>query len=267
MADLAGGILAEMVAALFQLLLALYNEIRFQLYFKPLINGILRSNNNYFIHLKSDWKNKFLRKVMDNYLYFHFVANGTKLKKRQKIIIAAAAAQLVLFLPDEALSYFTKILVYPDYYRSRITGRMHKGEVNPGFQLIVFSKRGIVEGNRITSDGINLLHHEFAHALWLEHKLVGHSYTVLSEYLVNQFEEYAKREIEAIQNIEDHFFRKYAFENLAEFFAVAVENFFERPIEFQQHQPELFDILVALFKQNPLKVSPQAFKRSLLAIY
>jgi Mlc titration factor MtfA (ptsG expression regulator) len=31
----------------------------------------------------------------------------------------------------------------------------------------------------------------------------------------------------------------YAFENMEEFFAVAVENFFERPAEFKDAQPEL----------------------------
>ncbi|HLZ15454.1 MAG TPA: zinc-dependent peptidase [Cyclobacteriaceae bacterium] len=254
-------LIGELIGGTLKLIYALYEEIRFQLYFSPLIHRVLRSNNPYFIHLRTDQQNQFLRKVRDNYLYFQFVPIGTKLKKRQKIIIAAAAAKLILFLPDEALSYFTKILVYPDYYRSRITGRMHKGEVNPGLQVIVFSKKGIVGGNKIHDDGINLLHHEFAHALWLEHKLVGHSYDVLDAHLVNQFEEYAAKEINAIQNIEGHFFRKYAFENQAEFFAVAVENLFERPGLFQMQQPLLFDILVALFKQNPLAVSPKAFRR------
>jgi hypothetical protein len=200
--------------------------------------------------------------VADNFRYFKFVGNGTNLSDRQKIIITAAAAQLVLFLPDEALSYFTKIIVYPDFYYSRITGRMHKGEVNPGMRVIVFSKRGIIEGNKIQNDGINLLHHEFAHALWLEHKLVGHQYSVLDEDLMSSFEAYAAKEIDAIRNIDDHFFRAYAFENLAEFFAVSVENFFERPKEFQQQQSQLFDILAGLLKQNPLTIAPKAFKRS-----
>jgi len=243
-----------------QFLRWVYEEIRFQLYFKPLIRQVLGRNHLYFIHLRTDRQDQFFRKVTDNFRYFKFVGLGTKLSDRQKIIIAAAAAQLVLFLPDEALSYFTKIIVYPDFYHSRITGRMHKGEVNPGMRVIVFSKRGIIEGNKIRNDGINLLHHEFAHALWLEHKLVGHQYTVLSEQLMEEFETYAVSEIEAIQNVDDHFFRAYAFANLAEFFAVAVENFFERPKEFQQHQQQLFDILVALLKQNPLTVAPRAFR-------
>ena len=90
---------------------------------------------------------------------------------------------------------------------------------------------------------------------------MGHQYSVLSEQLMAEFEAYAAEEIEAIQNVEDHFFRTYAFENLAEFFAVAVENFFERPKEFRQHQQQLFEILVGLLRQNPLTVAPRAFEK------
>jgi len=49
------------------------------------------------------------------------------------------------------------------------------------------------------------------------------------------------------------FFRAYASTNEQEFFAVAVENFFERPQDFQQEFPKLYSILVLLLKQNPLK--------------
>ncbi|MGC4022169.1 MAG: zinc-dependent peptidase [Cyclobacteriaceae bacterium] len=105
----------ELILIAIQFLRWVYEELRFQLYFKPLIRKVLRRNHLYFVHLRTDKQNKFFRKVVDNYRYFEFVGHGTKLSDRQKIIIAAAAAQLVLFLPDEALSYFTKIIVYPDF--------------------------------------------------------------------------------------------------------------------------------------------------------
>jgi Mlc titration factor MtfA (ptsG expression regulator) len=124
--------------------------------------------------------------------------------------------------------------------------------VNPGLRIIVFSWRGIAEGMKILDDGINLLLHEFAHALWLEHKLVGHQYTVLDPQGIEQFEKYAEKEMANLNANEKHFFRKYAFENIEEFFAVAVENFFERTQQFHQEQPELYRILANLFKQDPL---------------
>jgi Mlc titration factor MtfA (ptsG expression regulator) len=171
-----------------------------------------------------------------------------------KAIISCAAAQLLLFLPSEGLSYFKRIIVYPDYYNSRITHKRHKGEVNPGLRTIVFSWRGVAEGLKRPDDGLNLLLHEFAHALWLEHKLVGHEYVVLDEKWIKKFEDYAKDEMKNLHANEQHFFRRYAFENIEEFFAVAVENFFERTRQFNQEQPELYVILAHLFKQDPLKL-------------
>jgi Mlc titration factor MtfA (ptsG expression regulator) len=97
--------------------------------------------------------------------------------------------------------------------------------------------------------------HEFAHALWLEHKLVGHEYVVLDEKWIKRFEDYAAAEMKSLHSNEQHFFRRYAFESMEEFFAVAVENFFERSLQFQQEQPELYVILANLFKQDPMKLS------------
>jgi MtfA peptidase len=47
-----------------------------------------------------------------------------------------------------------------------------------------------------------------------------------------------------------HFFRAYGYTNLAEFFAVATENFFERPNEFKKAVPELYAALAKVFKQD-----------------
>ena len=70
--------------------------------------------------------------------------------------------------------------------------------------------------------------------------------------LMQSIERYAESEMANLQANQDHFFRKYAFDNMEEFFAVAVENFFERPTPFQQAQPRLYSILAELFKQDPV---------------
>lgn len=52
----------------------------------------------------------------------------------------------------------------------------------------------------------------------------------------------------------DHFLRKYASTNREEFFAIAVENFFERPQQFSQTLPHLYTAMVHLLKQDTLKL-------------
>lgn len=242
-----------MLTSIGQLFLYIYEELSFRFYYAPIFHRFINHKYDYYSKLPWPLKVKFLRTMHDNYVYFQFIPRDRiRLTRAMKAIISCAAAQLVLFLPSEGLSYYTKIIVYPDYYNSRITHRRHKGEVNPGMRIIVFSWRGIAEGMKDKEDGINLLLHEFAHALWLEHKMMGHRYAVLDPSVIARFEAYAEAEMEDLQANEQHFFRKYAFQNIEEFFAVAVENFFERSEKFQQAQPELYRILVSLFNQDPL---------------
>ncbi len=242
-----------LLAALAQLLYKGYQELRFRFYYGPIFHRFL--NHRYIFYTSLPWslKLKFLRLARDQYEYFEFVSRDKiKITRAMKAIISCAAAQLILFLPKKSLSYFKRIIVYPDYYNSLITQRKHKGEVNPGLRVIVFSWRGIAEGLQYQDDGINLLLHEFAHALWLEHKITD--YVTLDGEVVEQVEKYAEKEMANLAANEQHFFRKYAFNNMEEFFAVAVENFFERPGPFQQAQPELYLILAKLFKQDPIKL-------------
>jgi Mlc titration factor MtfA (ptsG expression regulator) len=233
-------------------------EVRFRLYYGPVFHRFLNHKYSYYTTLPWPLKLKFLRLVRDHYEYFEFVPrDGMKLTRAMNAIICSAASQIVLFLPKESLTFFEKILVYPDYYNSSITHKRHKGEVNPALQLIVFSWRGIEEGMNRPDDGLNLLLHEFAHALWLEHKLTHYDYTVLDEGLVHQFELLAAAEMSNLRNNEQHFFRRYAFENIEEFFAVAVENFFERPSNFSAELPHLYKVIAQLLHQNPLPLGTQ----------
>ena len=228
-------------------------EIRFRLYYGPIFHRFLNHKYVYYRKLPRKLKIPFLKLVRDHYEYFEFVERDVKVTRAMKAIICCAASQLVMNLPSESLTFFTRIIVYGDYYNSRITHKRHKGEVNPGFKLIVFSWRGIQEGLNRDDDGLNLLLHEFAHALWLEHKLKRHEYTVLNPSLVNQFEAMAHEEMTHLQANKNHFFRKYAFENIEEFFAVAVENFFERPQQFSHELPHFYQVLTSMLYQNPLQ--------------
>jgi len=186
--------------------------------------------------------------------FLSFSRGRRRLTRAMKAIISSAAAQFAMTLPEECFTFYRRIIVYPDYYNSTFTRRIPKGEVNPGLRLIVFSWRGIKEGLEPNNASLNLLLHEFAHALWLEHKLMHHEYKVLDADVVETFVNQAKDEMDTMGSSGDHFFRKYAFQNVDEFFAVAVENFFERSDEFAERLPKLYTTLVTLLKQDPSKL-------------
>jgi MtfA peptidase len=164
-----------------------------------------------------------------------------------KKIIASGAARLSFQLSRKAFDQYDRLIVYEHSYYSTINHAYHKGEVNPGVGFIVFSFTSIMEGYS-EREGVNLVYHELAHALWLEHKLLP--YDVFNEASFVAYEKEAELELGRSRETDDHFFRAYAYTNLAEFFAVSVENFFERPTEFKSALPHLYAPLSKLFKQD-----------------
>jgi hypothetical protein len=135
-----------------------------------------------------------------------------------------------------------------------VTGRYHKGETNPAAGVIVLSYSNLKSGFE-RRDGINLLMHELAHALWLENKLF--EYEIFDAGAFSTYQRVAQEEFSRMQISENHFLRKYASTNEEEFFAVAVENFFERPQQFNDELPDLYRAMVALLKQDTFKLQLQ----------
>jgi hypothetical protein len=191
----------------------------------------------------------------------HFLARKTFVPRKlrevsteMKVCISAAAIQLIFGLPTVELSHFKFILVYPDEYYSTITKKYHKGEVNPRHRAIVVSWKAFVEGFAL-NEGINLGLHEMAHALHLENNIRNGESDFLSPHNLSKWDELASMEIESLRNNSNTFFRNYAGTDNHEFFAVAIENFFERPKAFIAYNAELYQCLAALLNQNPLLLS------------
>ena len=166
-----------------------------------------------------------------------------------RYLIASIATQMSLFLTEDCFDAFAKIIIYPDQYYSPITGRYHKGETNPGAGYIVLSWTSLQTGFANKSDGINLLMHELAHALWLENELF--EYDIFDAEALQNYKIIASKVMNEVTENNAGFLRSYAFTNKEEFFAVAVENFFERPEQFKSSLPELYFILAKLLRQDP----------------
>ena len=99
------------------------------------------------------------------------------------------------------------------------------------------------------TDGVNLLMHELAHALWLENELF--EYDIFDAEALQNYKIISSRVMNEVTDRNSGFLRSYAFTNKEEFFAVAVENFFERPEKFKSSLPELYFILAKLLRQDP----------------
>ncbi len=176
---------------------------------------------------------------------------GIEVAEEMKVMIGSCAAQLLQGFPDVELLHFQRIVVYPDSYRSPRSGQLHQGEVRPLVGLIIISWDDFVHGYSLSKDAHNVGLHEMAHALWFENTIENGEDHFLRPELLKEWCALANAEITRINAGEDRFFRDYAGTNQAEFFAVAVEYFFERPLEFRAALPSLYGSLAALLRQDP----------------
>jgi Mlc titration factor MtfA (ptsG expression regulator) len=102
----------------------------------------------------------------------------------------------------------------------------------------------------VPSHGLNVVHHEFAHQLdLLDGTLDGTP--PLDDHLRPRWVRICTATFQALRARPDEVLRDYGGESPAEFFAVATEVFFARPLELADHHPELYEVLRAFYRQDP----------------
>lgn len=168
-----------------------------------------------------------------------------------KVLISASAIQLTFGYPKVHLEWFRYILIYPDSFFSQANQQHHRGEVNAKSKSIVLSWKHFVEGY-LEADGRNLGLHEMAHALRLENRIRNSQYNFLDSSIMDEWERQATATMGEMRSGNETFFRSYGATDQEEFFAVAVENFFERPADFKQQHPYTYSTLCRLLRQDPL---------------
>lgn len=181
-----------------------------------------------------------------------------------KIVIAAYACLLVLRLPEFGLYPRTaEIIVYPGCFgeeteaigpdgarytvREHLAGRaIPRGPVLLALDMIELGLRG-ARGNVIV--------HEFAHALDFLDGVVDGTPPLAGNAQVTSWSGVFTREFERLR-LESSEGRPtlldpYGGLNPAEFFAVASECFFSRPIELRARHMELYQQLAEFYRQDP----------------
>ncbi|TRX53688.1 zinc-dependent peptidase [Fulvivirga sp. M361] len=225
---------------------------------KPIANehlSILKKYSAYY-NLLSDFNKKQFEKRVQHFMYSKkFIPRGFEIvTDEMRVLISSSAIQLVFGLPGVYLANFDKILVYLDSYYSHIGKRYHQGEVNPRAGVIILSWNSFVKGYADLKDSLNLGIHEMAHAIHFENRIKNKDYDFLDFEALEILNEITRREIPKIREGNGHFLRNYAGTNQYEFFAVALEYFFENPQELYEAIPDLYITLKNLLNQDPIKL-------------
>lgn len=187
-----------------------------------------------------------------------FGVRGQPVSDDIQVMIAASAAILGFGLHDWEWPNLRDILVYPtgfDEEYSSEQSQHFKGMVHHQGPII-FSEEDLTLGYRSSNSGYNVGLHEMAHVLDMADGRADGVPTGLSWFATAPWVKVMADRIQKVRRGECRkILREYAGVNEAEFFAVAVEVFFERPDDLYQTDPELFSLLLDYFNVDPRRPS------------
>ena len=176
--------------------------------------------------------------------------DGLQLTTEMLLVISSAAVKITFGLREYKLLLFHTIIIYADEFFSKVSQAQVKGETNAG-GVIVFSWKDLKFGASISNDSLNLGYHEFAHALFLENLMNPYNNNFKKHYREWLVFITNHKKLKEVQ--EKQIFRDYAAVNEAEFFAVSLENFFEKPDNFKKELPRLYEYMTEILNQDLAK--------------
>ena len=180
---------------------------------------------------------------------------GLELTDEIKITIASQACILLLGRKSDIYPTLRTILVYPHAYFAPLKQRMEDGSIIEGYQArlgeswsrgqVVLAWDEIKQDTNDIFDGHNLVLHELAHQLDNESGATEgipdfdkrSSYIVWARVLTKEY----NKLINDIIHHKHLLLDQYGATNPAEFFAVATEHYFEKPVELKNLHPELYE--------------------------
>lgn len=181
-----------------------------------------------------------------------------------RVTIAGNACILLLKRDKRCFPRFTTILIYPDTYVSREVKSdglvvVHEESVRAGESWyrgpVVLSWADVMRGSLNNSDGHNVVLHEFAHKLDEENEIMNglpvlrdsSHYAEWAEVLTKEFDSLLIRVDRGTNSVID----AYGAVSPSEFFAVATESFFEKPLLMKNKLPDLYQQFRRFYNLDP----------------
>jgi Mlc titration factor MtfA (ptsG expression regulator) len=195
--------------------------------------------------------------------------NGLVVTDRTRVLIAAHACLLLLHRETDYYPLMRSVLVYPAAFVGAGNSLGPAGVVteNDGWRSgeswhtpaaggpVVISWRDALAGAADPCDGRNVAIHEFAHQLDAESGAMEGIPAFDDAATAGQWKSLIPRELArlrfALSTGQPVAIDPYGAQSPPEFFAVAVETFFERPRALRAAHPDLYQHLAAYFQQDP----------------
>jgi Mlc titration factor MtfA (ptsG expression regulator) len=191
---------------------------------------------------------------------------GFEVTEEVRLTVAAWACLLLLGGRSDYYPGFTTILVYPGAFIAPEVVHDDLVEIHEAHERsgeswprgpVVLSWEDVEEGAAAAEDGYNVVLHEFAHKLDEENEGMD-GLPVLDDpeqyrrWAAVLGREYASLK-QAVRRGHHGVLDDYGIESPSEFFAVATEAFFVRPLDLEDEHPELYAQMTAFYRVDPAR--------------
>ncbi len=234
--------------------------------------SMLRSRWAMWTRLADDERTRLEHLTMDFVVTKRWeAANGFEVTEAMRVLIAAQACLLVLELDGDPYRGVGTILVHPTTVvlkgqRSTGTGGLVSSDPYPILGQAQFGGPTVLAWDTVSYEarhparGMNVVYHEFAHKLDMIDGVLDGTPPLVEPAARARWVEVCTREFRALQRgTATGILRDYGGENPGEFFAVATEGFFSRPVEMCAVHPDLYAVLSGFYRQDPAARFPTVF--------
>ena len=233
----------------------LYNRYQFKRFVvrETFYHSIISRHLTYYNRLGLEEQRKFLFRtwLFEHSKNFRYIE--VEPSPEMPILVSAVAVQLTFGLEKFKLNYFDDIFILRDDYHYGFYSRPFMGHVDQ--TGIYLSWDNFMKGISNQTPNCNVGLHEMAHALAYVNFITQ---TEEDKHFKKEFPNFSKvarpifTSMQQVEGAAKNLLGDYAATNYHEFWAVAVEIFFESPVQFRHQLPELYEAMATVLNQDPL---------------
>lgn len=215
--------------------------------------------------LNQQEKTKLENKILYFLKYKRFsVIHDFTITDEMKVMIAAQACLMVLNIEEDIYPSLVNIFIADSpFIEKNKTLNIHSTNLFNSARLgeswkdgpIVLAWSSVKQGMDNWHDGHNVVFHEFAHQLDALDGGMDGTPPLKGKKRLNKWAFFMSRDFLELRNQVAHHNKSdidpYGATNTAEFFAVTVEEFFEKPVTLKNHHKEIFALYLDYFKIDP----------------
>lgn len=188
--------------------------------------------------------------VLDEYSFEG--VQGVSVTEELRLSVAAGIAVLLHGRPSWELPGSQSVLFYPGRFDETYHENMKASYDGMAHQQgpLIFTVSAVTASWDDPEDGSNVVLHELAHLFDFDNEGADGVPSLVSPASAPDWQALVRDEMQKVRHGRS-LLRPYAAEAPSEFFAVAVEHFFEQPEPMARHHEALFRALAAFFRVDP----------------